>query len=75
MARPIRIANGVWIGGGVIILPGVTLAMAASSAPAALCAATCCPVLWPAGKPARIIWQRRLIAGKLVRAWRKQPAR
>jgi acetyltransferase-like isoleucine patch superfamily enzyme len=41
LARQIRIGNGVWIGGGVIILPRVTLAMAA------LCSATCCPVLWP----------------------------
>jgi hypothetical protein len=40
LTRPIRIGNGVWIGGGVIILPGVTLAMAA------LCSATCCPVPW-----------------------------
>jgi hypothetical protein len=60
LACPIRIGNGVWIGGGVIILPGVTLAMAASSAPAALCSGACCP----AGDPARIIRQPRLIAGQ-----------
>ena len=35
-ARPIRIGNDVWIGGGAIILPGVISAMVASSAQAAL---------------------------------------
>ncbi|MBL6456271.1 sugar O-acetyltransferase [Belnapia sp. T6] len=53
-ARPIRIGDDVWIGGGAIILPGVTLGAGCVVAAGAVVTRDVPPGVLVAGNPARI---------------------
>ena len=58
LARPIRIGSRVWIGGGAIVLPGVTIGDDAVIGAGAVVARDVPPRVVVAGNPARIV--RRL---------------
>ena len=58
LARPIRIGDGVWIGGGAIILPGVTIGDGSVIGAGSIVPRDLPPGSVAAGNPARII--RRL---------------
>ena len=57
-ARPIRIGDDVWIGGGAILLPGVTVGEGAVVAAGAVVTREVPPRVLVAGNPARLV--RRL---------------
>jgi maltose O-acetyltransferase len=58
LARPIRIGDGVWIGGGAIILPGVTIGDGSVIGAGSIVTRDLPPGSVAAGNPARLI--RRL---------------
>jgi maltose O-acetyltransferase len=55
MAKPIRIGNGVWIGGGAIVLPGVTIADGCVVGAGAVVTRDLPPGSLAVGNPARIV--------------------
>lgn len=54
-ARPIRVGDDAWIGGGAVVLPGVTIGAAAVVGAASLVRADVPPRAVVAGNPARVI--------------------
>ena len=57
-ARPVRVGDDAWIGGGAILLPGVTVGEGAVVAAGAVVARDVPPATLVAGSPARVV--RRL---------------
>jgi maltose O-acetyltransferase len=55
MAKPIRIGNGVWIGGGAIVLPGVTIGDGCVVGAGAVVTRDLPPGSLAVGNPARIV--------------------
>jgi len=58
MTKPIRIGNDVWVGGGAIILPGVTVGDGSTVGAGSVVTRDVEPYTVVAGNPARMI--RRL---------------
>ena len=54
-ARPIRIGDGVWIGGGAIVLPGVTIGDGCVVGAGSVVTRDLPPLALAVGNPARII--------------------
>jgi maltose O-acetyltransferase len=54
-ARPIRIGDDVWLGGGAIILPGVTIGAGSVVAAGAVVTRDVPPGVLVAGNPARVV--------------------
>jgi maltose O-acetyltransferase len=54
-ARPIRIGSGVWIGGGAIVLPGVTIGDGCVVGAGSVVTRDLAPLSLAAGNPARVV--------------------
>ena len=54
-AKPIRIGSGVWIGGGAIVLPGVTIGDGCVVGAGSVVTRDLPPLSLAAGNPARIV--------------------
>ena len=54
-AKPIRIGNGVWIGGGAIVLPGVTIGDGCVIGAGSVVTRDLPPDTLAVGNPARIV--------------------
>jgi len=72
-AKPIMIENNVWLGGGVIVCPGVTIGENTVVGAGAVVIRDLPANVVAVGNPARIIGNCERVVGAILGRWRSQP--